>query len=233
MQPDKVFTWGREYREYTQFFALSAQDLQRSILDCAGGAASFNVELTKRGGRIVSCDPLYTLSTDAIRTSLVESAFKVASTTEPSSTVSSEAQALGRRRLEVMAVFLADYAGGLAEGRYRGDALPALPFTTQQFDLALCSHLLFSYSDVLDEDFHLRSILELCRVAREVRIFPVTKVDGSASQHLAPILAALAERKLTATLSPVQEVFATVIPNAAPRNLLRIGAGQTLPEQIV
>gem|GEM_PF-5512513 len=34
----------------------------------------------------------------------------------------------------------------LGQGRYRLAALPKLPFTDQEFDLCLCSHLLFLYS---------------------------------------------------------------------------------------
>ena len=72
-----------------------------------------------------------------------------------------------------MQQFLEDLPLGIQQGRYITSELPMLPFDTQQFNLALCSHFLFTYSDILSQDFHLTSIQELCRVATEVRIFPL------------------------------------------------------------
>lgn len=46
----------------------------------------------------------------------------------------------------------------------------------RSFDLAVCSHLLFLYSEHLSEDFHVESIKELCRVAGEARIFPLLEL---------------------------------------------------------
>jgi hypothetical protein len=63
-------------------------------------------------------------------------------------------------------------------GRYVAASLPALPFTDQAFALALCSHLLFTWADRLDERWHLDSLVELCRVAAEVRVFPLV-LQGS------------------------------------------------------
>jgi hypothetical protein len=40
-------------------FGLMATDPSGEMLDCAGGSASFNVEASARGHRVVSCDPLY------------------------------------------------------------------------------------------------------------------------------------------------------------------------------
>ena len=42
-------------------FDLRPDDLKGRILGCADGPASFNSELTRRGGRVVSVDPLYEL----------------------------------------------------------------------------------------------------------------------------------------------------------------------------
>jgi hypothetical protein len=83
-----------------------------------------------------------------------------------------------------MPAFLDDYATGMAEGRYLNSALPTLPFRDGDFDLALCSHLLFLYSQQLDQEFHYSSRLELCRVAKEVRVFPLLALGGAISPHL-------------------------------------------------
>ncbi len=77
----------------------------------------------------------------------------------------------GATRLAAMENFLADYEAGKAAGRYIEGVLPSLPFADDSFDLALCSHLLFLYSEQLDADFHIAAVRELLRVARDVRIF--------------------------------------------------------------
>ena len=88
-------------------------------------------------------------------------------------------------RMGAMERFLADFGSEDARQRYLVRSLPKLNFADGEFDLALCSHFLFLYSEQLDEAFHLDSIRELLRVAREVRIFPVTEMDGRPSRHLA------------------------------------------------
>ena len=92
---------------------------------------------------------------------------------------------LGKVRKAAMQVFLDDYPSGLIEGRYLHSELPILPFPDGSFDLALCSHLLFLYGQQLDEAFHHSSLLELCRVAKEVRVFPLLALGGTISPHLA------------------------------------------------
>src|SRR5262249_2262982 len=67
------------------------------------------------------------------------------------------------------------------QGRYVPAELPSLPFGDREFDLALCSHLLFLYSTQLGEAFHRASVLELGRVAREVRVFPLLALRGAPS----------------------------------------------------
>ena len=56
---DQVVPWGRSFNEYVRMFALSDEDLGRTILGCGDGPASFNAGATQRGHRVVSCDPLY------------------------------------------------------------------------------------------------------------------------------------------------------------------------------
>ena len=98
--------------------------------------------------------------------------------------------ALERVRLHAMNMFLEDYPQGRADGRYADAALPSLPFADGAFDLALCSHLLFLYSAQLDEAFHREAVAELCRVAGEVRVFPLLALGGARSPHLQPVCSA-------------------------------------------
>jgi hypothetical protein len=99
--------------------------------------------------------------------------------------------ALKRTRLAAMNAFLDDYASGADDSRYVTEGLPDLPFADASFDLALGSHFLFLYSQQHDESFHLTSMRELCRVAREVRVFPLLALGGARSPHLAPAIQAL------------------------------------------
>lgn len=57
-----------------------------------------------------------------------------------------------------------------------------------QFDLALCSHLLFLYSGSLDLGFHINAIAEMCRVAQEVRIFPLLQLGSTPSPHVRSVV---------------------------------------------
>ena len=95
----------------------------------------------------------------------------------------------------------------MEQGRYVDADLPHLPFADRQFDLAVCSHLLFLYSEQLSLDFHFASILELCRVASEVRIFPLLELGSKTSRHLQPITNGLAEEGYTVTIVTVDYEF--------------------------
>jgi hypothetical protein len=106
-----------------------------------------------------------------------------------------------------MTGFLADYEPGRSEGRYIAGALPALPFTEKEFDLCLCSHLLFLYSEQLSFDFHLAAFIEQLRVAREVRVFPLFDLACRRSVHLEPVRRALQERGYACELVRVAHEF--------------------------
>jgi hypothetical protein len=97
--------------------------------------------------------------------------------------------------MKAMQEFLEDFPSGLQQGRYMNAELPVLPFENGQFDLALCSHFLFAYSHLLSEEFHLEAIIEMCRVANEVRVFPLLQgFSGEESEHLNPIVTELKKR---------------------------------------
>ncbi len=174
---DQVVPWGRSYDEYVAMFALSESDLGGRILGCGDGPAAFNSVLTQRGGRVVSADPAYQFSADEIRGRIAATYPEVMEQTRRNRhefvwrNIASVAE-LGRVRMAAMEEFLADYPAGRREGRYVAAALPDLPFADGEFDLALCSHFLFLYSGHLSEEFHVRSIAELCRVAREAQGLP-------------------------------------------------------------
>jgi SAM-dependent methyltransferase len=195
---DKAVPWGRTFDEYVRMFDLSAANLASRILDCAGGPASFNAEVRRLGGQTMSCDPIYEFSPTEIARRVEETRDTILKMTHEAREhfvwrEIKSVEHLGEIRMAAMQQFLDDLPAGVSEGRYRVAELPALPFRDAEFDLALCSHFLFTYSDILSLEFHLASIRELCRVAREVRIFPVLAGFGIArSPHLASVISALA-----------------------------------------
>lgn len=193
---DHVIPWGRSLNEYLEMFALTLEDLQSSILDCAGGPASFNTEMTQKGYRVISCDPVYQFSADEI-CQRIQQTYPIVIEGVAASRENyiwqnlTSPEHLGAVRMAAMEQFLADFNLGVKQARYITAALPQLPFYSSQFDLALCSHFLFSYSDHLSQEFHLLSILELCRVALEVRIFPLVNLSSKVSPFLSPLMTQL------------------------------------------
>lgn len=186
---DQIVPWGRSYAEYVDMFNLSSGDLEGRILGCGDGPASFNAEAMKRGQQVVSCDPLYRFASDDIRRRIdatFDTILEQARRNRDSFVWQSirDEEELGQLRMNAMERFLADYDQGCLEGRYVNAALPELPFADGEFDLAVCSHLLFLYSDHLSSEFHVDAVLELCRVARDVRIFPLLSLGCETSPHL-------------------------------------------------
>lgn len=186
---DKIVPWGRSYAEYVDMFALTNQDLEQSILGCGDGPAGFNAVLTRAAGKVISVDPLYELDQSAIAQRIQETFPVVIEQTRLNLQQFvwhriESVEALAEVRRKAMDEFLADYPVGLQQGRYRCESLPELSFPAQRFELAVCSHLLFLYGEQLSVDFHLAAIRELCRVALEVRIFPLLELGNKPSRHL-------------------------------------------------
>jgi hypothetical protein len=64
---DEVVPWGRSFDEYRRMFDLTDDELRLRIIGCGDGPASFNAVATRRGVRVISCDPIYRLETGTIR----------------------------------------------------------------------------------------------------------------------------------------------------------------------
>ncbi|MEH2249648.1 SAM-dependent methyltransferase [Nostoc sp.] len=207
-----IIPWGRSMEEYVKMFDLTPEELRLTILDCAGGPASFNAEMTAQGYKVICCDPIYQFTANEIDNriqdtyQIVIDGVKAIQEYYVWQNIQSPEQ-MGEIRMAAMRKFLADLPLGINENRYLTDELPVLPFETHQFDLALCSHLLFTYSDQLSEEFHLASVLEMCRVAKEVRIFPLLKISGEPSPHLKPIMSELQQRHYSMEIKQVPYEF--------------------------
>ena len=187
---ETVIPWGRSLAEYIQMFNLTPNDLKLKILDCAGGPASFNAEMTQQGYPVISCDPVYQFSADEIAQRIQDTYQTVIEGVKATREdfIWKDIQSpehLGEIRMTAMQKFLEDFPLGIEQKRYITAELPMLPFDDNSFDLVLCSHFLFTYSDLLSQDFHLASIQELCRVATEVRIFPLL---NNFSREVSPLL---------------------------------------------
>lgn len=190
---DRVVPWGRSFVEYRDMFAMTDADLALRIVGCGDGPASFNAEATRRGASVVSCDPIYRYDADQLRHRIDSTYSEVLEQTRRNTdefvwNVIRSPEELGAVRLAAMNEFLGDYPAGRAEGRYVEAELPALPFGDSSFDLALCSHLLFLYTTQLGEAFHLSAIREMCRVAAEVRIFPLLALGARPSPLVEPVV---------------------------------------------
>jgi hypothetical protein len=186
---DQVVPWGRSFDEYRRMFALTEPDIRTRIVGCGDGPASFNAEATRRGARVISTDPIYRWETAQIRDRIALTCDDILEETRRNAeefvwdTIRSVGE-LGQVRMAAMQDFLHDYGSGKVHGRYVAAALPTLPFSSASFDLALCSHFLFLYSSQLDEAFHRSAIHEMCRVAGEVRIFPLLALGGRRSPYV-------------------------------------------------
>jgi SAM-dependent methyltransferase len=145
-----------------------------TVLDCGAGGSSFVADTP---GRIVAVDPAYRLGHHDL------AARVRAGLRDGDRIIDAHADRFDwgwygdptRRTLMRRAaaeVFLTDLRR--RPERYLAGALPHLPLAAASFDLVLCSHLLFTWSDHLDAGWHRRAIAELIRVARrQVRIFPL------------------------------------------------------------
>jgi hypothetical protein len=208
----QVLPWGRSFDEYVRMFNLSDDDLNGTILGCADGPASFNAEMHRSGRRATSCDPIYRFTTQQLKAQIKRASVKIIEQTRKNvgnfmwSSIGSINE-LRDIRLMAMRKFLDDFEEGGQQGRYIVAELPNLPFDDGAFDIALCSHFLFLYSDRLSLEFHLESIAQLCRVADDVRIFPLIDLDLKPSPYVQPIASGLEKNGFTVSIERVNYEF--------------------------
>jgi len=190
---ESVVPWGRSYQEYVDMFGLSEVDLNKTILGCGDGPASFNCIMNKSGKRVTSIDTIYQLNKEQIEKRINETFHVVISQTRVNQdkfvwTKIKNVDELGEMRMSAMRDFLDDYDAGKIEKRYLHCELPHLPFADKQFDLSLSSHFLFLYTDNLSFDFHFEAIKEMLRVSKEARIFPLLDFNAVPSPHVSKII---------------------------------------------
>jgi hypothetical protein len=212
MKLNEVVPWGRSLEEYKLMFALSDAELSMKILGCGDGPASFNAEMTELGYSVLSIDPLYQFSAEQIKQRVLETYELVIRQVKQNSNRYiwknfCDADELGYARLAAMEKFLLDYEVGKLSGRYLPQSLPNLELANNQFELCVCSHLLFLYSEQLSLDFHIASIQSLLTISREVRVFPLLKLDCKVSPYIEPIIQTFSSQGFNVKLQPVAYEF--------------------------
>ncbi len=225
-----IAPWGRSFEEYVSMFSLTPEDLRERVLGCGDGPAGFNAGMAQRGLYAVSCDPLYRFGAEEIRARIGEVFEPMVEQMEKNRDLFiwkrfRTPREAADARLSAMNLFLDDYEAGRRQGRYRDESLPELGFDDGEFDLALCSHLLFLYARKLDYGFHRRAVLEMCRVAREVRVSPLFELEGDSCPYVEPLIEELRAKGFLAGIVPVDYEFR----RGENRMLRVVSPGRTAP----
>ena len=192
----KRVLWGHHVSEYKEMFDVSDASLQANLLEYGCGASAVNTELHEEGTTMVSIDPLFALSKPELMQKVTDDFDERAE-----QVLADQAQfhvenhggmnAFLASRRAGMDAFFADYNAGVEEGRYKALVDGPLPFENFAFDLALSSHYLFANATDDAVAYHLETIQELARVAKEVRVFPLIERSGTPSPLLGPVLLGL------------------------------------------
>lgn len=158
-------------------FDLGPAGIGGTVVDCCAGASSFVAELAVRGGAGVAVDPAYANGLEDLRRSATASLMAgTATVVEHADRFVWHWYGSPQRRSRMRAVAADHFLHDIGERpfAYLAGVLPHLPLASGSADLVLCSHLLFTWSDQLDVQWHRAALADLVRVARgEVRIFPL------------------------------------------------------------
>ncbi|MBD5130555.1 MAG: SAM-dependent methyltransferase [Ruminococcaceae bacterium] len=188
-----VVPWGRNFEEYRLMFRLTEDDLKKKIAGFGDGPASFNRELTERGGNVTSFDPIYQFTREDIEKRIEEVRVEVMEQMRQNRdnyvwTKIKSLDELDNLRMSAMKRFLEDYDKGRSEGRYVYHELPdRLPFEDNYFGIGLSSHFLLMYTS-LGYDFHIKAMSEMLRVCREIRIFPIVDLDANKTELIGSVI---------------------------------------------
>lgn len=190
---NNVVPWGRNLEEYTRIFKLSDSDFNSRIISFGDGPASFNSEMTKLKRQIVSLDPIYQFSKAELKQRIEETKEMIIEQIRTNQdkfvwTNIKSIQDLEQIRMSAMIQFINDFELGKIQERYIYHELPVqTKFSDLSFDLGLSSHFLILYSQ-LGLDFHIKSITEMLRICKEIRIFPILNLNAVKSEVLDGII---------------------------------------------
>lgn len=181
---DSVVPWGRNMEEYKLMFKLDDNDMSKKFAGFGDGPACFNCEMTEKNGNVTSFDLIYQFSKEDIKKRIEE--VRVTVMQQMRENMDNyiwknikNLNELENTRMSAMNKFLSDYEKGKTEGRYVFHELPnKLPYEEDYFDIGLSSHFLLMYT-ALGYDFHITSMIEMLRVCKEIRIFPIVDLDAN------------------------------------------------------
>jgi len=216
-----VLVSSRSFEEYCAAFDLDPGRLPARILDCGAGASDFAAQAARRGAAATAVDPRYGPGADVgelARAGQRSGTDMIASHADRFTYAwygSPEARA--EMRDGAIERFATDYR--THPDRYLAAELPSLPFPDRAFDLAVCSHLLFTWATDLGEPWHHDAILELTRVATEVRLFPLVLQQTGAP---VPFLPTLVDRLRAAGIAAERRTVAYEFQRGA-NQMLRLG----------
>jgi len=198
MKLKNVVPLGRSFDEYRLMFNLSKSDLDKRIIGVGDGPASFNAEMNGMGKKVVSVDPIYFFTAkdiarkfDKVFDNIIDQVRNTPG--DWTWTYHMSPDHLKQYRKEALDLFTNDFEEGKKEGRYMVGELPALQFQDNTFDIALCSHFLFLYSENYDYNFHKAAVYEMLRIAGDVRIFPLLDLMLRRSPYIEPLTKELKE----------------------------------------
>lgn len=190
---DSVVPWGRNLNEYTMMFKLGEEDLSKKIAGFGDGPASFNYEAKQKGYFVTSFDPIYQFSKSELQQRIEEVRVTVMQQMKENMdnynwTSIRSLDELENVRMSAMQLFLSDYESGKLEGRYIRQTLPEkLPYADNTFDIGLSSHFLLMYT-ALGYDFHIQAMIEMLRVCKEIRIFPIVDLDANKTELITNVI---------------------------------------------
>ncbi|MGE5628061.1 MAG: SAM-dependent methyltransferase [Solirubrobacterales bacterium] len=183
-----VVPWGRNLNEYRKMFNLTDEELaNKKIIGFGDGPASFNSEAKKLGYDVTSLDPIYQFTNIELDKRISETRGIIIDQLKNNADNYiwkdiKNIDELEYVRMSAMKTFIADYDEGKLNRRYIYHELPnRTEFKEDTFHIGLSSHFLLMYT-TLGYDFHIKSIAEMLRICREVRIFPVVDLDGNKSE---------------------------------------------------
>ena len=211
---DRVVFYGRILQEYQLIFNFDHDEhAGLKILDCPAGASSFTSEACRLGVDVVAVDPMFGKPAVDLLKAGEEDINHVMQGVSKSPGLFNWSfyptlEVLRSYRMTALRRFSHDYATPGSAERYVNASLPNLLFDDESFDITLSGHFLFTYSDMLDYDFHLKALLELVRVSRiEVRVYPVVGRDGSKPGFFGDLLSSLAREGVKSELIPSRFEF--------------------------